>query len=81
LTDGNMYKAQRVAHKARGTFGTVGARRAVLLAQAAEKHAEEGDAEALRHYAEALLVEIAALDEHLRQGRPWPEADNGEDKA
>ncbi|MBU1042701.1 MAG: PAS domain S-box protein [Proteobacteria bacterium] len=77
LSDGNMHKAQRVAHKARGTFGTVGARRAVLLAQAAEKHAVEGDAEALRNDADALLVEIAALDEHLRQGRPWPDKDEG----
>jgi hypothetical protein len=38
----------------------------------------EGDAEAVRQYAEALLVEIVALDEHLRQGRPWPDTDNGE---
>ena len=80
LTDGNMHKAQRVAHKARGTFGTVGARRAVLLAQAAEKHAVEGDDKALRHDAEALFAEIAALDEHLRQGRPWPDDNNGENE-
>ncbi len=72
----NMLKTQRVAHKARGTFGTVGARRAVLLAQAAEKAAVQGDAEALRRHAEALLVEIAALDGHLRQGRPWPDANS-----
>ncbi|OGR36315.1 MAG: hypothetical protein A2051_01915 [Desulfovibrionales bacterium GWA2_65_9] len=72
----NMLKAQRVAHKARGTFGTVGARRAVLLAQATEKSAVQGDAEALRHHAEALLVEITALDEHLRQGRPWPDSNS-----
>ncbi|MHC1699778.1 MAG: PAS domain S-box protein [Humidesulfovibrio sp.] len=73
LADGNMLKAQRVAHKARGTFGTVGARRAVLLAQAAEKAAANENTEALRRYAEALLAEIDALGEYLRQGRPWPD--------
>jgi len=84
----NMLKAQRVAHKARGTFGTVGAQRAVLLAQAAEKAATNGDAEALHRHAEALLTEAAALGEHLRLGRPWPDlgpetgtnADPGKDR-
>ncbi|PKN08777.1 MAG: hypothetical protein CVU73_05940 [Deltaproteobacteria bacterium HGW-Deltaproteobacteria-8] len=73
LGNKNMLKTQQVAHKARGTFGTVGARRAVLLAQAVEKAAANGDVEALRQHSEALLTEAAALGEHLRQGRPWPD--------
>jgi len=75
LQDKNLHKAQRVAHKARGTFGTVGARRAVLLAQATEKAAASGDAKGLRKHAEALLAEIAGLEEHLRLGKPWPDAE------
>jgi HPt (histidine-containing phosphotransfer) domain-containing protein len=70
----DMPRVQQVAHKARGTFGTVGARRAALLAQAVEKATANADAEGLLlRYAEALLAETAALDEHLRQNRPWPE--------
>jgi PAS domain S-box-containing protein len=81
LTAKNMHKAERVAHKARGSFGTVGARRAVLLAQAAEKAAAAGDGQALKKFAKALLKEIAALDEHLRQGRPWPDTRSEKDPA
>jgi len=73
LGNKNMLKTQQVAHKARGTFGTVGARRAVLLAQAVEKAAANGDVEALHRHSEALLTEAAALGEHLRLGRPWPD--------
>ena len=77
----DLPRCARVAHKARGTFGAVGARRAALLCQAAESAAVEEDAEAVNHHAQALLVEMAELDEHLRQGRTWPDPKTEEDEA
>jgi CheY-like chemotaxis protein len=72
--------ARNVAHKAKGTFGAVGVHRASLLAHAAEMAAKAGDAAGFRQHAEALLNEAAALDEHLRLGRPWPEPSPGKNE-
>jgi len=65
--------AKRVAHKAIGTFGSVGANRAVQLAHAAETAANTGDLKAFRQFLENLLAEMDELAEHLRLGRPWPD--------
>ncbi|MBU1229027.1 MAG: PAS domain S-box protein [Proteobacteria bacterium] len=67
---------QHVAHKAKGTFGTVGARRATLLAQAVGKAARMRDDKAVRQRTEALVAEMSALSEILKQGQVWAERED-----
>ena len=72
LATGDLEAAQQVTHKAKGTFGTVGARRAALLAQSVGVAAHAGDSPLFQQRAQTLLDEMAALHEYLAQGQAWP---------
>jgi len=70
LAEGDLTKGLAVAHRARGTLGVIGAEHGTLLAAGAEAAAASGESARFRELATALLAELGALAEHLRQDPP-----------
>ena len=66
LRENNLTTGRAVAHRARGTLGTIGAARAAAVAARAEHCADRQDDIGFRHCAGELLRELAALKEHLQ---------------
>jgi len=75
LREANLVAGRAVAHRARGTLGTIGAARGALVAARAEECALHDDDAAFRQCAQELLHELAAIARHLLQSGLLPPED------
>ena len=66
LRENNLATGRAVAHRARGTLGTIGAARAAAVAARAEHCADRQDDIGFHHCAGELFRELTALKEHLQ---------------